>query len=1212
MLEYKTEQQQFVWEKLLYIFGILLLLIFTVDPAFGQQNINSALQATGSEQMSGGAVANFLMQQGQLLEITGQSPSIQPKTLVDHMLQMNRETLNVYDTGFRPPDPMIAVGPNHVVVTVNSDIEWFTKDGIQEHNQPLEDFFSEESPQTQTFDPKVVYDQFAERFVVITLETTSDSATSDTTSKIFIAASDDNDPNGNWYTTTINSKLTYNNKVHWADYPGLAVGANAIYVTGNMFVFGGGGDGSRLWIIDKSQLYANSTPSINRYDPYTQVGHSNFGFTMQPAMVYGAHSGFDTFLSTYNGITNGTDEFVTTIRISNPLNSPTFSYQSVNIGNADSTQLGIPAASQLGSDSLLSTNDRRMLDVVWRNNNLWMAFTVNPPTGADQGQATAHWVKVNTSNLSSLTFVDGGNIGGEDIAPGTSTFFPSIAVDNNDNAAIGFAACGSSIYPGAYYSVILSGNLPGTESYTGVLREGLDYYVNKVRGRNRWGDYTGMAIDPSNNETFWVFNEYAIPRGGGAPNDGRWGTAFGSFGTEQPFVVAGTGFDGIAPVSWRSDVDASAKVVTTPDLEVIGELSRPLPESSVSGNAKSTAQTSSADHFNIYKAADFSGPYQVIAQVDPSTHNYLNNKDFIDTGVTNNSTYYYAVTSVDALGNESGFSGASSVTPIAEGHLIQSPFTSTAPSIDGILGSDWDNSVAFGMNSVSNVDNPVKVYIQNNNNTLSIAVEDLNNNSDLDYNEVGIYLDTNNDGHWPVNDAANEGNYWITDDNGNVTTSFRPIFGTYPGEMNAGEIVTNPAGVIANASWSNPSNLTYEMNIDLATSGIDLQAGDTLGIRIYNYDGDRFTNAYYGVENWPYGSIWVVPQSYAKLVLGTDSSPRLNAPVISAVEDVPRDQGGQLSISWQASSAENSSENPVGYYRIWQRTQPETSVKSSVKSILSSTSSMKQSHAAEIAYGQTGQWVAVDSISARGELEYSRVVSTKADSNQNGLHSTDLKVAAYSSTGNNPIFSEIHSGYSKDNLAPYTPKDVSISGNSESVTLCWISNNDPDIKQYAIYRTSNAATLPSPRTSTTNLYTTDTLFAISGSDVASDFYRIAAVDQNGNMSDYSDPVSMKTTATTDQAVTPDQFALQQNYPNPFNPTTHIKYAVPRKAYVKIMVYDLLGNYVATLVKQTQSAGWYTIAWDGTDQKHEDVGTGIYLYRIEAGPYRAVKKMIYMK
>jgi photosystem II stability/assembly factor-like uncharacterized protein len=88
---------------------------------------------------------------------------------------------------------------------------------------------------------------------------------------------------------------------------------------------------------------------------------------------------------------------------------------------------------------------------------------------------------------------------------------------------------------------------------------------------------------------------------------------------------------------------------------------------------------------------------------------------------------------------------------------------------------------------------------------------------------------------------------------------------------------------------------------------------------------------------------------------------------------------------------------------------------------------------------------------------------------------------------------------------------------------------------------------------------------------------------------------------------PETFALLQNYPNPFNPTTAIRYALPSTANVKLAVYDLLGREIATLVNEEQSEGWKEVEWNASA-----FSSGIYFYRLVAGSFVDVKKMLVVK
>jgi hypothetical protein len=93
---------------------------------------------------------------------------------------------------------------------------------------------------------------------------------------------------------------------------------------------------------------------------------------------------------------------------------------------------------------------------------------------------------------------------------------------------------------------------------------------------------------------------------------------------------------------------------------------------------------------------------------------------------------------------------------------------------------------------------------------------------------------------------------------------------------------------------------------------------------------------------------------------------------------------------------------------------------------------------------------------------------------------------------------------------------------------------------------------------------------------------------------------------------PTDFSLSQNYPNPFNPTTNIKYAIPQDANVSLVVYNMLGQAVKTLVNEEQQAGYYTTRWDGTNNYGSKVASGIYIYRISAGNYTHTIKMNLIK
>jgi hypothetical protein len=98
----------------------------------------------------------------------------------------------------------------------------------------------------------------------------------------------------------------------------------------------------------------------------------------------------------------------------------------------------------------------------------------------------------------------------------------------------------------------------------------------------------------------------------------------------------------------------------------------------------------------------------------------------------------------------------------------------------------------------------------------------------------------------------------------------------------------------------------------------------------------------------------------------------------------------------------------------------------------------------------------------------------------------------------------------------------------------------------------------------------------------------------------------------DEALLPKEFALHQNYPNPFNPVTTLRYDLPENSMVNIRVYDMLGRQVKELVNNYQSAGFKSIIWNATNDFEKPAAAGVYLYKIQAGDYVQIKKMVLLK
>jgi hypothetical protein len=93
---------------------------------------------------------------------------------------------------------------------------------------------------------------------------------------------------------------------------------------------------------------------------------------------------------------------------------------------------------------------------------------------------------------------------------------------------------------------------------------------------------------------------------------------------------------------------------------------------------------------------------------------------------------------------------------------------------------------------------------------------------------------------------------------------------------------------------------------------------------------------------------------------------------------------------------------------------------------------------------------------------------------------------------------------------------------------------------------------------------------------------------------------------------PDEFALHQNYPNPFNPVTTIQYDIPEETHVNLIIYDILGREVKTLLNQTEQPGYKSIRWNGRNNAGQEISAGMYFYRLETTGFVKVHKMVLLK
>jgi hypothetical protein len=113
------------------------------------------------------------------------------------------------------------------------------------------------------------------------------------------------------------------------------------------------------------------------------------------------------------------------------------------------------------------------------------------------------------------------------------------------------------------------------------------------------------------------------------------------------------------------------------------------------------------------------------------------------------------------------------------------------------------------------------------------------------------------------------------------------------------------------------------------------------------------------------------------------------------------------------------------------------------------------------------------------------------------------------------------------------------------------------------------------------------------------YYRLRQMDYDGTSS-YSKTAEVNVSS-------PITYELSQNYPNPFNPSTSIQFTIPEAGFVTLKVYNMLGQEIRSLVSGIKEAGSHTIQFNA-----DNLNSGLYLYKIEAGSFTQVRKMTLLK
>jgi hypothetical protein len=423
-----------------------------------------------------------------------------------------------------PPDTMGAVGPNHLVSLLNSQFGVFDKLTGLPIGAPvtLQGFWTGGTigagagqPANSPFDPKILYDTNSGRFVAATLG--GDVAIP---SWLMVAISATSDPTGNWIKVAIRADLDNNvqQSFNSADYTCLGVDASNIYVTANMFDNTSSFQYSKVWVIPKNQpalTVGSGTLSWTEFlNPAGLNTHERINaFAMQPALTFG------TATAEYFIFEDGSD-FLRLASITSSAGTPTWN----NLGSIQVTPFtslsATPDAPQQGDTRGINTSDTRLLKAVFRNGSVW---TVHHVSGTG-GKTEVAWYQVNPATLG---VVQQGRISD----PARWYYYPSIAVNQSNDVAIGFSGSSPTEFVGGWYTARKGGDPVNTMQPPSLLKAGESSYFKTLGGaENRWGDFSATAVDPADDLTFWTLQEYAeSPVIVNGSLRSMWGTWWGKF-----------------------------------------------------------------------------------------------------------------------------------------------------------------------------------------------------------------------------------------------------------------------------------------------------------------------------------------------------------------------------------------------------------------------------------------------------------------------------------------------------------------------------------------------------------------------------------------------------------------------------------------------------------------------------------------------------------
>lgn len=415
------------------------------------------------------------------------------------------------------PDTAGAVGPNHLVVALNSLVQVQVRSGVILASTTLDSFFSSLDRDIFCYDPRCLYDPYSRRWI---LSAAANPGTSN--AGIVVAVSVTDDPTLDWFRYFIPCDPT---RLVAIDSPTLGFNYKWIAVQANVFDADSGSFlESQVLALNKTNFYSGGSGDFARF----KLSAADYGGSQVPATTLSPTEESLHFVKNWNGhfvdsATGSAFGFLRVFSLTGGVGQEQFSAGGF-VGTDQSTDsnfftwadsaLGDPdLGNQNGTTNRIQLGDSRIQSVMFRGGSLWCAQTVLLPA-ADPSRSGVQWWELNPAGQLLQRFVI------DDPTGAWSYAYPSLAVNNHFDVLVGYNGFSSGVYASAYYALYPNAGVLNEPRSPVLMRAGSGPYVERFSVQNRWGDWSATCVDPVDDGSFWTLQEVAaIPT---LRDAGRW------------------------------------------------------------------------------------------------------------------------------------------------------------------------------------------------------------------------------------------------------------------------------------------------------------------------------------------------------------------------------------------------------------------------------------------------------------------------------------------------------------------------------------------------------------------------------------------------------------------------------------------------------------------------------------------------------------------